>query len=162
MTTDYAKLIERCRQRAAVEWNEGDASNATHDALREAADAIEALTKVLQTISAIRDDIVGRQAVTCSAHIYPLVAALGEAGFEGVGYDEARGKALTADQECDHLRAELAEAKAEVARAVEAEREACWKLARSIGNRASVEADECVAIGADAVANAIRARGAVK
>jgi len=51
----------------------------------------EALTK----INDIRNDIVGRQTINWSAHIYPLVTALHEAGFEGLGYDEARRRALT-------------------------------------------------------------------
>lgn len=64
-------------------------------ARRERDKVKEALTR----ISAIRDDIIGRQSVNWSAHIYPLVAALGDAGFEGVGYDVAREKSITAESD---------------------------------------------------------------
>jgi hypothetical protein len=47
----------------------------------------------LKKIDAIRNSIVGRQAINWSQHIYPLVAALDEAGFGGEGYDVARPKA---------------------------------------------------------------------
>lgn len=39
-----------------------------------------------------------------------------------------------------------------------AERQACWEIARAVGNAAAVEEDHGVAIGADRIANAIRAR----
>lgn len=48
----------------------------------------EALTK----IDAIRNSIIGYQNVGWSEHIYPLVAALNEAGFEGEEYKTARAK----------------------------------------------------------------------
>lgn len=51
---------------------------------------IDRLTEALQKISEIRDSIIGRQNVNWSMHIYPLVAALGDAGFEGTEYPEAR------------------------------------------------------------------------
>lgn len=44
----------------------------------------------LAKIDAIRNDIIARQTINWSAHIYPLVAALGEAGYEGVDYETAR------------------------------------------------------------------------
>ena len=56
--------------------------------------ANERLMAALQKIDVIRNDIVGRQTVNWSAHIYPLVAALKAAGFPGVGYEQARA-ALT-------------------------------------------------------------------
>lgn len=49
----------------------------------------------LDKIDRIRNSIVGLQAINWSAHIYPLVAALGEAGFQGVGYEKARAEAIT-------------------------------------------------------------------
>jgi hypothetical protein len=60
------------------------------------------LRTALEKIDAIRNDIIGRQSVNWSRHIYPLVTALGEAGFEGAGYEIAREKAK---QEIDWLRA---------------------------------------------------------
>jgi hypothetical protein len=49
-----------------------------------------ALREALRKISAIRDSIIGAQAVNWSEHIYPLVAALQKGGFEGLEYAEAR------------------------------------------------------------------------
>lgn len=67
------------------------ATIASERARAEAAEAkIERLLAGLTAISAIRDSIIGFQNVGWSEHIYPLVAALHDAGFEGVGYDEAR------------------------------------------------------------------------
>lgn len=57
-----------------------DTSNPAGEAMREA------LTK----INAIRNSIIGLQTMNWSEHIYPLVAALEAAGFEGMDYPEAR------------------------------------------------------------------------
>lgn len=44
----------------------------------------------LTRIDSIRNSIIGHQTVHWSAHIYPLVAALKDAGFEGLGYEVAK------------------------------------------------------------------------
>lgn len=62
---------------------------------KELAARAEVLEAALTKINSIRDSIIGFQNVGWSEHIYPLVAALGEAGFEGVGYDEARKNVRT-------------------------------------------------------------------
>ena len=55
--------------------------------LRERGRVLEdALTK----IDAIRNDIIGRQKIGWSSHVYPLVAALDEAGYPGMEYEAAR------------------------------------------------------------------------
>ena len=46
----------------------------------------------LEKIDGIRNSIVGRQSINWSMHIYPLVAALDEAGYGGEGYDVASAK----------------------------------------------------------------------
>jgi len=46
----------------------------------------------LAKISAIRDDIIKTQRLGWSSHVYPLVAALTEAGVEGQPYAELLGK----------------------------------------------------------------------
>lgn len=53
--------------------------------------AIEIVKKLnaLTKIDDIRNSIVGYQAINWSAHIYPLVAALEEAGIHGMGYEKA-------------------------------------------------------------------------
>lgn len=70
-----------------------EAREAVREVTRERDEARAALAK----IDAIRDDIIGRQSINWSAHIYPLVKALGEAGYEGAGYDVAHERARTAD-----------------------------------------------------------------
>lgn len=54
--------------------------NRTRDDLREA----------LEEINHIRNSIIGLQTMNWSEHVYPLVAALDAAGFEGMEYPEAR------------------------------------------------------------------------
>lgn len=49
----------------------------------------------LEKVDAIRNSIVGLQSVNWSEHIYPLVAALNEAGFEGQPYEVARANVGT-------------------------------------------------------------------
>ena len=60
---------------------------------KERADKAEARVEVLETcgnaINAIRNSIVAFQKVNWSEHMYPLVAALNEAGFEGDSYEVA-------------------------------------------------------------------------
>jgi hypothetical protein len=56
---------------------------------RQAVEA-ERYLAALDKINTIRNSIIGLQTIDWSEHIYPLVAALGEAGFEGLDYDEAR------------------------------------------------------------------------
>ena len=56
-----------------------------HDWQERAEQAETALSK----INDIRNSIIGTQNINWSAHIYPLVAALNEAGVEGLGYEKA-------------------------------------------------------------------------
>ena len=44
----------------------------------------------LERINDIRNSIIGCQTVNFSEHVYPLVAALGSAGYAGLEYAEAR------------------------------------------------------------------------
>lgn len=67
----------------------------------------DALDPAMMKIDAIRNDIVGRQTVSWSAHIYPLVAALEDAGFPGVGCDKASEMAKTASERITELEAAL-------------------------------------------------------
>lgn len=46
--------------------------------------------RALDKINEIRNSIIGAQTINWSEHIYPLVAALEEAGIEGMNYPEAR------------------------------------------------------------------------
>lgn len=75
-----------------------------------------ALTK----IDAIRNSIIGFQNVGWSDHIYPLVAALHEAGFEGQGYKEASTEIrtmLAAERQAEAAQAEIAVLREALARA---------------------------------------------
>src|SRR5882672_7069601 len=70
------------------------------DALR---DARQSLIK----IDAIRNSIVGYQNINWSVHIYPLVAALEEVGFHGLGYEEASKLAKTQVERIAELEQQL-------------------------------------------------------
>ncbi len=52
-------------------------------------------TKALRAINDIRNSIIALATMNWSAHIYPLVAALNEAGYESDDYEEAKAKAQT-------------------------------------------------------------------
>lgn len=65
------------------------------------------LRAALEKIDAIRNSIVGYQRVGFSEHVYPLVAALGEAGFEGESYEKCREDVGTALQQRDNAEAKL-------------------------------------------------------
>jgi hypothetical protein len=86
-----------------------------------AVNALPELLDALTKIDAIRNSIIGRQCANWSMHIYPLVAALDEAGFGGDGYDVARPKAeaevsaMNAEIDAAVARAERAEKLANVA-----------------------------------------------
>lgn len=55
-------------------------------------DEIERLRTALTKINDIRNNVIGAQSMGWSSTIYPLVAALEEAGIKGEGYDQARGR----------------------------------------------------------------------
>lgn len=99
LANEAADLIDRQKAELA-------ASQADNTALRVA----------LDKINAIRNSIIGFQTVNWSEHIYPLVAALKEAGLDGLPYHEARVKSLSQEDLIAALRAELAAARAKVDR----------------------------------------------
>jgi len=63
--------------------------------LAEREQRIAELEAALTKINALRNDIVGRQAIGFSRHVYPLVTILNEAGFAGMSYEEARAALAT-------------------------------------------------------------------
>lgn len=63
--------------------------------------------QALQKINDIRNSIVGLQTINWSEHIYPLVAALNEAGVQGMEYPEAREKFGTMIQRTVKAEAEI-------------------------------------------------------
>lgn len=62
--------------------------------LRAAREENGRLRRALAQVNEIRNSIIGLQTVNWSAHIYPLVAALNGAGFQGKDYEAARDAAL--------------------------------------------------------------------
>ncbi|MBR8343038.1 hypothetical protein KDX40_04705 [Burkholderia ambifaria] len=56
----------------------------------EVTDDLVVLRNALISINGIRNSIIGLHTLNWSEHVYPLVAALDAAGFEGMGYPEAR------------------------------------------------------------------------
>lgn len=84
----------------------------------------------LAKVDAIRNSIIGFQRISWSEHIYPLVAALKEAGYEGIGYEKAR-------EDCGTLVEQIkaAEARADVAEAQAAAlRRALWDAAAALAH----------------------------
>ena len=81
------------------------------EVIRKLSAEVRRLEASLKKIDEIRNSLIGTQTVNWSAHIYPLVAALAEAGYEGESYDVAREKAKTLiEQRNDAIsRAEQAE-----------------------------------------------------
>ena len=56
------------------------------------ASGISKMRTALERINELRNDIVARQRMGWPLHVYPLVAILDGAGFEGAGYKDARRK----------------------------------------------------------------------
>ena len=107
--SDIAGLIgqleDAARCRAAEMANDKEYMAATRytDMLEwKAAQALATLDARVKELEAfggkvndIRSSIIGYQGINWSVHIYPLVAALNEAGFEGEEYEKARARAKT-------------------------------------------------------------------
>lgn len=65
-----------------------------------------ALLAALERINTIRNSIVSLQAINWSEHIYPLVAALNDAGIEGKPYPADRAYLGSLIDQCNEARAE--------------------------------------------------------
>lgn len=74
------------------------------------------LRAALMKIDSIRNSIVGAQAANWSEHIYPLVAALEEAGYKGEPYESARKNVGTLIERATKAEARVAELETELAR----------------------------------------------
>lgn len=75
------------------------------------AERLAALETFGSKVNAIRNSIVGAQALNWSEHVYPLVAALDAAGFVGLPYPEARADVGTLLERLATAEAELAKLK---------------------------------------------------
>ena len=87
LTTEHAAHDREQAEAIAAQGAARLAAEANRDRL---AGEVERLRRALSQINAIRNSIVGFQAINWSEHIYPLVAALDEAGIEGLPYPKAR------------------------------------------------------------------------
>lgn len=74
----------------------------------------DVLWGALETISGIRDSIVGSQQINWSEHIYPLVAALKLAGFDGAGYEISKKNYGTMFERVTAAEARVAELEAKL------------------------------------------------
>lgn len=88
------------------------------NALQEVVAYVAVLEKALGDINDIRNSIIGCQKINWSEHIYPLVAALNEAGIEGQSYPEARENVGTLIERAVAAEARVAELEARLAEAV--------------------------------------------
>ena len=87
---------------------------ASRDRLAASEKEVERLKAALTKIDEIRNSIVGYQSINWSAHIYPLVEALEEAGYEGLGHEKASELARTQLQRIAALEQRVSELTAEV------------------------------------------------
>lgn len=86
---------------------------------------VERLKSALTKISGIRDSMIGCQKVNWSEHVYPLVAALDAAGFEGASYEVARDQIGTLLERTNKAEAEVERLRASERRAYAALDKAC-------------------------------------
>jgi hypothetical protein len=94
---------EKERDQAKVDAAQAWIDVQRHGLMRAGAEAqlgrLTTVESALAKINDIRNSIIGYQNVGWSQHIYPLVAALEEAGITGLGYEEARAGI---HEEADH------------------------------------------------------------
>jgi hypothetical protein len=118
-----------CRQIVLIAETDSEANAAfiasARQAVSELLDEVERLATFAAKVDAIRNSIIGFQSVSWSEHIYPLVAALGDAGYPGIGYDAARANVDTLIAELRALEAENARLQAE-ATLLDAQAERLW------------------------------------
>ena len=91
----------------------------------EARAEVERLRAFGEKVNAIRDSIVGAQALNWSEHAYPLVAALDEAGFVGKGYEIARANLGTLIEQIKKAEAEVERLRDTVRKREQEHLEAC-------------------------------------
>lgn len=75
---------------------------------------IAELERGMNKINDIRNSIIGYQTINWSAHIYPLVAALEDAGFHGEGSEVFGEKAKTQLQRIEELESDIAALRQEI------------------------------------------------
>lgn len=84
------------------------ACGALNDGTWKTPSSTSGLRTALEKINAIRNSIIGTQTINWSEHIYPLVAALDEAGMVGEPHDVARANVGTLIERAEKAEAELA------------------------------------------------------
>jgi hypothetical protein len=122
-----------------------DEERRARDELNKLRERAEKAEVALQKINGIRNSIVGAQTLNWSEHIYPLVAALNEAGLVGEKYVDARASVGTliertkqAEAERDELSAlvhELARELQDAVSKLRREMEAPSRPARDVGRK---------------------------
>jgi hypothetical protein len=112
---DYAAKVERAE---AAEARVKELEKANKEAEQQFLAEMAARTKAeaaLAKINDIRNSIVGTQKINWSEHAYPLVAALDEAGVEGMPYPEGREYFGTLIERTNKAEKERDDAQAEAA-----------------------------------------------
>lgn len=137
-----------CEHGCAEMRQERDEFNRKHNGPDPAWDDVRKYVEGLETLAAkvndIRNSIIGCQKMNWSEHIYPLVAALEEAGIEGAGYPEAREyvgtmleRTLAAEVSAKAAEARIAELEKKLAdaeRVISKQRDALQPLFDSVFN----------------------------
>lgn len=91
-------------------WLMAPLARSAMDSSQAYAKQLDEMRQALNKINDIRNSIIGFQTMNWSEHIYPLVAALEEAGITGAGYPASRAnvgtmldRTLAAEAEADAL-----------------------------------------------------------
>ena len=85
-----ARVCLTCEQAAEIAGLRADNTRLQNEVVMPLRERVRVLEDALTKIDAIRNDIIGRQKIGWSSHVYPLVAALDEAGYPGMEYEAAR------------------------------------------------------------------------
>lgn len=102
---DHAELLQKMEEISEQPGNDRIVNSPTQKLLRALADEIERMQTALTKINDIRNNVVGSQNMGWSSTIYPLVAALEEAGIEGAGYEQAKDQIVTWNTEIERMQA---------------------------------------------------------
>jgi len=125
-------------------------------------DRVAVLEAFGNTVNVIRNSIVGLQTINWSEHIYPLVAALNESGFEADSYDVACKEHGTMLERTVKAEARNEELEAHV---LELEAPHVWHLPQSVpldGTHVRIWIDECDGFEHPGTFTGARAHGGIR
>jgi len=105
---DANQLLEACKTQIGIE-------RARAEKAEKELERTDMALRALNKINGIRNSIIGSQRVNWSEHVYPLVAALNEAGFEGTDFSTAQNNVGTLIERATKAEKALETTKADLA-----------------------------------------------